>query len=433
MARAVLFLALLLPGLAHADGVDEIRQRVTLTAVLVAPHGPRPGLDLLLSERLFLTATVGGLRLEGRVTGQLGVRLSPRARLTRTRVRDLGVRLAGPGWTLDLGRAAVIGGGWRLVDGGQGLVGVGGGLEVGGWLGAVPDPFSTAPAPRFGGGPTLRLTRRRLRLTVAGEIAGTTNGLERLGVALGARYEATTWLDLSARADVQGGPPGKPVRVADLGLTATLTPRPGLRVRAGWNSFSGHAWWQDPTRDAAWARFARRAGGLDAIAPLADSSVSHQFFGSGRWTPTVPALGGGRGLAAVDVRYRHHAEPDRRAARATVSGGLLGVVDGRLDLTFDLGVVWPGEVARWEQGISARWTVDPGDRLTLEAGARLGLAPGRAGGVSAGGTVDLLADWRLPHGLTLSAGYSFTSEAGTSTHGALLRITWRHRWKRSAH
>lgn len=421
---------------------DVFRNRFSAGLYLqVATTTGDASLELLLSERLRWRAVErDGLRLDVLADGRLAIRLLDGGRVDRSRVRTLGVHLEAPRLTLDLGRAWVRWGGHRLVDGAQVLFEVRDGLQIGVWGGLAPDPWTTAPALRGGGGPIVAWMTRVSQVSFVGEVLGAKGGLDRLGGLVQARVEAGRVLEVRGRLDLQYAGPDRPIALADGALSVDVQPIEDLRLGVFYDAYSSLAYLRTEGDDPGVTRFAERAEALnlaDGTVPQnrLDSTLHHLFGVSGRWRPAL-AGASTRLLVSAAGRYRHHATVSRRYARGTVRAGLLGLGGSRLDLFGEGSVLWWGGKVRAEVAVTAWLEPDRGRRLALDGSVRLGLersADGRS-------TIpllyaDLFVDWDAPGGVLLSVGYRFTSDLDTdrwnAAHAALARVSWRLRLPRT--
>lgn len=126
-----------------------------------APSSRAYGLDMLLGDTLRASLIEKPtLHLDLLAAARLSVRLFDGGQVDRARVRALGLRFKLDKVVLDVGRFTPKGGGIRLVDGVQVLGDLGHGVQLGAWAGLGPDPWSTMPAARFGGGPVPAAPRR---------------------------------------------------------------------------------------------------------------------------------------------------------------------------------------------------------------------------------------------------------------------------------
>ena len=422
--RFALTIALLLIAAPTSAADVYSRTSFSVLGTGAAGHG---SLDALLSERLRVRWSSPGVDGAAFFEGRIGARV-PDTTMHRTRIRALGLRLDFEGAWLDVGRFRVEGGAWRLADGVQGMARLGAGVEIGGWFGEMPDPFTTLPAPRIGGGPLFRWEHDIAQISAALEVAGTAAGLDRAAFVLSGRVEPVETVEITANVDLQdvAGVP----QPADLGLALTLDPDDAFRVRLFWNTWSGLAWNQGHARDVALSRFELRFGEtipLDATA--VDLSLYHQGGGMVRWRPALPQ--GGFFVLSTDGRYRGHVESERRYARATARVGLEGL-GGRFDFSTDHSAVYWDEAWRWDGGVTARVEIKR-DVFALDASARLAMGPSVQPAIYA----DLFVDLN-PGPVWISAGYRFTNEQDrdewSAAHVGLLRVTWvvRHRAERRA-
>jgi hypothetical protein len=447
LALALVATALLLPGLAAGgEGQTNVsfRNRLSVGAWTdVAQTTGDASLKLVVAERMRWVAFDGPLTtVTVLVDGRFGFQLLHRDPIDGVRVRALGARVRVGGLTIDAGRFRVRHGGHRLVDGVQLVGDFGKGFELGFWSGAAPDPWTTAPAARFGGGPVVAWTHRMAQVHLVGELLGgpATQGLDRASALLTARVEPLPWLEARGRLDLQYGGRFQPVSLADGALLVDLTPLPTLDLGLFYDAYSSQAYLGSEQRNPRVSRFESRAvaQGLldDPTIPQdgdkLDPTVSHLFGLSARWRarPEQPAaapwVGG-------DVRYRHHAFEQRRYARGTLRGGVRGI-RSRLDLSAEATVLWWGGAVRGEAAILAWLEPDKGRWLALDASLRLGLEQSEDGRTVPSLYADLFVDLDLPAGLLLSAGYRFTSDLDldrwNAAHAAMLRLSWRVRLPR---
>ena len=165
---------------------------------------------------------------------------------------------------------------------------------------------------------------------------------------------------------------------------------------------------------------------------LNDPTIHHLVGFSGRWRPGLDAARL-RPTLGLDLRYRHHAEPARRFARASLRGGLLGIGD-RLDLLLDGGVLMVDRRPRGELGLSALLELGRQRLVALDGSARLSLLPGDEGGVAPAWSGDLFVDVLTPFGLVLAAGIYgeglSVPQGWDVAVGGLARVTWRMRLRR---
>lgn len=407
----------------------RVQNRVSLGVLGVFAQTPAVGnLELQLSDRLRVRFRErDGLKAELRFDGRVGFRLLHGGQLDRTRITALGLHLEHERFSLDAGRFRVHGS-WRLADGVQAMLRLGRGFELGGWFGEVPDPFTTAPAPRVGGGPLFRFVHAKGQASVGLELAGTQAGLDRLALLLAGRVEPVKRVEIALRADLQRTP-DVPLVPADLSLTGTFDPRDDLRLHAGYSAWSGLACLQGLDRDPGLSRLAARfnhfsLGDHTTANDAVDPSLYHQAGGGLRWTPKGERAGA---VLGFDGRYRHHDLATRRHARARLTAGVQGLLGDRLSLITDHSAVYWRQRWRWEGGITARIEPDPTRLLSLDASARVSVST-VAGEPRPTLYADVFADLLLPQRILLSFGYRFTNELDTdawnAAHVALVRATW---------
>ncbi len=408
-----LILALLL--LASPATAADVSSRTSLNLMGGGSMG-HGFFDATLSERLRVRWSTEQVRGQLHFDGRVGVR-APDGSMHRTRIRALGVRLDFERAWIDLGRFRVAGGAWRLADGVQGLVRLGGGVELGGWFGEVPDPFTTLPAPRIGGGPLFRWLHDKAQLSVGAEVAGTTAGLDRAALMLRGRVEPIEQIDVAAHLDLQdvAGVP----QPADAGVIATFDLIDVLRIRAFWNTWSGLAFNQGHARDVALSRFAQRFGDtLPNDATDIDLSLYHQGGGSVRLRPGIGEVA--RFVLVIEGRGRGHQDASRHFARGTVRVGFERI-GGRLDIGTDHSAVYWNEGWRWDGGLAVRVEAVK-DRFAIDGSFRVAL-----GAADPALYADLFLDIDLGP-VTLSAGYRFTDELNrdqwAAAHVGLFRASW---------
>lgn len=440
---ALLLLLLAAPAAAQEESTSEaassakpavqVRNSLGVGTVLDFPHWGYVGVELLLSDRLRVDIATPNAHTTVFFAGRMGIRPIEGA-ADRVRIRALGVRVDTGTLRFELGRSAVIDGGWRLVDGVQVLArprGERGRLEVGGWLGEVPDLWTTAPAPRFGAGPIVRWRGRRFQLGFVGEVAGGALGVERVAARATGRFEWKKLLDVDARAEIEAGGQGAPVRFSELGLGVTVTPLPWLRTRVAYSMHGGHSWLQGIQRDPSLTRWVQRTTGADPTEPLpwqtATDGPTHQVLGTVTAEPRVGAVGL---RLAGRARYNHRAEARERSARFAFEGGVRDLLGGRLDVMGTGGALLWGGSWRGELGLRTWFGPDPKGILNLELEGRTWLerTPSKLIPTFA---ADLWADVLLPVGLSVAIGYRFDTDLDidrwNAAHTVLARVTWRLR------
>jgi hypothetical protein len=405
---AAALILLLLPGVARADRVV-----VDGGVLLGGEHGTaRLDADLLLGSRIDVRMSGESSRIEARfrLRGRTRFDLVNKGTPAATRVSQLGVRLTAGAAQIDLGRTFLAVGGWRLVDGVQALGRPASGVQIGGWFGLLPDPWTTAPSPdRLGGGPMLLLHRGPLRLGVAAEVAGTlsrlpggtgTPGLDRVSVLVKAVVEPVPPLHLSARIDLQAHPGTTAVSIADAGVDVRWRFAPAWDLRAGWAVFSSLAYLRSRERDGALGRYAARLAGLTGtVDPLAEvlDAVHHQSV-----VLRVRRRPAGDGLGLeFEGRYRHHPTAANRWVRA--GGRIGGYRLGPLEVEGQAAFVWSDSRPRLEGGGRVGLEFDP--RVFVEL-LVLGLADlsGAADPVH-GAIAELYGTVELGRSVLLSIGY----------------------------
>lgn len=423
-------------GPALADEPLPVRNRFSTGLWFdAAPSSDAYGLEMLIGDTLRATlADKPALKVDLFAAARLGVRLLDGGRVDRARVRALGVRLATGKVVVDLGRFTPEAGGWRLVDGVQLTGDLGRGVRLGAWGGLSPDPWTTAPALRFGGGPVLSWEGERGDLSALGEVLATPDGLDRVSGVVQGRVELGRVAELSGLVDVQAGGKDAPVRMSDATAFVRLDPHPKVRVDLVYDAWSSLSYLVSSTRDPLLTRFAARsvAAADDLWIPqdTLDPTVYHLARLGVAWTHGLGDDGPVHLRLAVDGRYRHHAEADRRYARAGLDARLIGLAGGRVDVGL-------GERFLW-------WVGHPGSETTATLYAQLDADGVAALDMSAdlvvqpldGATVwgpavyaDAFLDLAATPDLTVSAGYAFGNaldlDRWDTSHGALLQLTWR--------
>ncbi len=411
----------------------EVRNR--LGTAVITELAPRADEDSSVAVELYVTdslyaklADKSTYKLELRFKGRAGLRLLDGPRLDRARVRDLSLRFTGSTWQLDLGRLAPEGGQFRLVDGAQGLFEVAPNLRVGAWLGLAPDPYTTAPAARFAGGPILSWQHPKGEITLLGEASGTVDGLDRLSAVLRARGEVGKLLEVGGLADVQSR--GGQASLADATVFARFDPRQDLRVDLVYDAWSSLSFLTTEQRDPALTRFAARSAALqdDVFIPqdAMDPTTYHLVSLQGRYRPDIGAYG-------LDVRlggrYRYHPTLQGRFMRGDVHADLRGLLAGRLDLGLSQAVFhWGGKLGT-ETGIRGWVQLDNPGRLSLDVSGELVMSPLEGASYWAPTYyADAFVDWVAPRGLVLGLGYAFSNSEDLDRwdpyHAFFARLSW---------
>lgn len=394
-------------------------------------------IELYLSDRMRASLlTKPNLRIDARFNGRMGIRLLDGGRLDRVRITDLATRFRGNQWTVDAGRFPVEMGGYRLVDGAQFLHSLPHGFEIGAWAGLAPDPYTTAPALRFGGGPILRYNHRFFRVGLLGEVLSTAAGLDRVSWVVDTHMELGDWIELTARADLQWSP-DRGVTPADAGLILRTLPHPDVRLDASYNVWSSIDYIRTEASDPGLTRFDARS---NAIEPTGDNATSeldptiYQMAGlSARYRPEL-LFGAHLQLSGL-ARYRHHPQLDRRYGRGNLGVGLLGLWGGRIDLSVTENVYWIQEQLGAETTFQVFVTPDPQMLVGIDASLSWGQRPLPDTTIWVPSIyADLFLDFTLPQGFLLSAGYSFMDDLAEDrwdpAHAMILQATWRTRVRR---
>lgn len=400
-----------------------------------APSSGAYGLDLLLGDTLRASLVERpGLHLDLLASGRVASRLLDGGQVDRARVRALGLRFKLDKVLLDVGRFTPKGGGIRLVDGVQVLGDVGHGVSVGAWAGLGPDPWSTLPALRFGGGPVLAWSDKHGEASLLGEVLATPDGLDRVsGVARG-RVELGRVAEVSGLVDLQAGGKDAPVRLSDATALVRLDPHPDVRLDLMYDAWSSLSYLVSSSRDPSLTRFAARSVALADDPWIAqdtlDPTVYHLAGVTAAWDHALQQDSATHLRLTLEGRYRHHTQVDRRYARAGLRADLTGLAAGRVD-------VGVGERFLWWEGhpgsdsTASVWAqLDPGGVAALDVSAQLVVQPldgatQWAPSLYADAFVDVMA----MKGLTVSAGYAFGNaldlDRWDTSHSALLQLTWR--------
>jgi hypothetical protein len=414
-------------GIADVDVTDDVAV-TTVGAQAVYDRGlAAADVDPLVGERLRWTLADGArLLADARFT----LDPSPGADAwEQSRVRTLGVELAGGPWTVRLGRHAVAYGGPRIVDGAQ-LLHRDGALAVGAWGGLAPDPFTTRPALRGGGGPIIAYEQPLLQASAVGEVLATAAGVDRVGLLLQARVAPGSGADLTGRLDAQLGPAGA-VGLADGTVSARWAPVRSVRLDALYDAYSSLRYLQTAALDPDVRRFANRLEAL-GLAPgisaeLPDPSLYHLFGTGAAWQPAVAVAP----RAAIVTRYRHHGRLEDRYAYVDPQLGVVGVAGGRLDATVDLAWTWHGAAGSRED-LGLNLVLDPlsSGRAALDGSARLVVDPAYGG--RPGWYADLFVDVLATDDAAVVAGVAATQEPVGVPDLGLAGFVWiQHRLDRA--
>lgn len=386
----LLLLALPLPALA-ADPPPPGRWAFDVGFLAGGAHGvDRPNLDLVLAGRGDQQLTPDGApaRVSLQVRGRVRFDLVPDPTPHAGRLDRLGLTVQRGVVEVRLGRHGVGGEGWRLLDGVQVTAATPArGLRVGGWVGLLPDPWSTLPsADRLGGGPIVSFRHKRVELLFLGEVAGVLAGpagasapatpaLDRAALLLRGVVRPTDavrvrgWLDLQGRS-------GGPVALADAGVHGAWRFARAWDLDGGWSVFSSLALLASHQRDEALSTFAaRREAALGiALLPAEALDSTHYHAVTLRLRRRPGTLGPGDHLGGeLRGRYRHAAVAKSRWLRVGPRVGAYGLADRRLDLEGDVAFLWTGGGPRLSGGPRLMATPDPTRKVSLEA-AVLGIA-----------------------------------------------------------
>jgi len=363
---------------APPEGSDLAATSVGAQAVHSSAVG-QTNVDLLLAERARLTFVETTSDFRGRLLAdtRFTIDLSDGYDTFEwNQVRQLGVRLQKPSWTLDLGRHPVYRGGPRMVDGAQLLFHPSPTFDVGLWAGLAPDLFTTAPRIRPGGGPVVAYNAPSFQASLVGEatVFPEEGGLDRLATLAMARGSFDRLFELSGRADVELAGDNGP-HVADLYSLAIYRPSEALRFDALYNGFSTLKYQLSELQDPKVQRFAERIVqlGIDlgVTQDQLDPTFHHQVGGG---VQVQPDTGGTAPRVAADVRQRFNDNELNRFARAHAQAGVVDLpAAGRLALLADGNLIAadgetqsnPGLIAIWEPGDEGWFAVDLSGRALI--------------------------------------------------------------------
>jgi hypothetical protein len=392
--------------------------------------------ELILGESL--TARLlrrGGWTLELIAAGRMDLRTSEEAlQIDDARIRALGLRLRSDVVEVDLGRFSPAGGVWRLVDGVQVRAQAGRGVYLGAWGGLSPDPWTTAPAMRYGGGPILGWRGEGGEFAALGEILATADGIDRVsGVAQG-RVEFGTVVEIEALLDLQTRGKDAPVVLSDAMLRARFDPIEPLRIDLVYDAWSSWSYLVSATRDPALTRFeARSRAALDdpwIPQDTYDPTVYHMVGATVSWRPELRRPEGVRLNLDLIGRYRYHEDPLRQHARAGLRANLTGLAGGRVDLSLGQAYLWWSDEPATETTASLWASLDPNARVALDTSAMLIVQPHDGGTGTWGPSIyaDLFLDGYLGKGVTMALGYALSNSQDLDRwdvwHGLMGRVGW---------
>ncbi len=382
----------------------------------------RGDLDLLLGERLRWTLGEG-VRLW--IDTRFLVDPSGPSTLERYRVRRLGVELTRGTTTVRLGRHPVQGGGPRLVDGLQVTHRIDA-WEIGFWLGAAPDLFTTAPRARFGLGPTAVFSRSTLRATLTGELLFAPGGIDRASALATFRAAPSRRFAVDGRLDLELTGP----HLADGRVGMQHRPTDALRFDLFYEAFSSLRYQRTATLDPEVRRFeARLLQGVDRLdGDPRDATLNH-LVGAG--AELLPPGEAPTPFVHTRLRYRYHDDPKNRFARFTTRAGLTRI-DGLHTVAGLLTLRHVDAALQADLGLQTVFAFG-GGCCQLDASAQVLLNPARYDG--AGLYADLFVDLVGATGFTVGAGLTGTmepTEVNDSGGAGFLRLTWRQRPAASA-
>ena len=330
----------------------------------------------------------------------------------QSRVRTLGIALEGQ-TTLLAGRHSIRHGGPRLLDGLQVLAHPVNNpqLDLGGWVGLMPDPFDTQPLIRPGLGPTLAINGSTLSASALGELVFGSGGLDRVGALLQARGNWAPTLFLNSRldwllTDAQGRS-----GLADGAASVTYRPSDALTLDATYNAFSTLRYQTTGILDPTVRRFQQRVVdlGLDdpALADTLDPTIQ-QSVGAG--VKLRPDGGGVQPVLGLSGQHRAHPVPEERFTRVGPQLGLIGLLSGRLELLSDLQVLLSEGRLLSDAGINAIWELSDSGAVLIDTSARAMIDPVGYGEARPGWYADLFVDGVTPSSTVIALGVSWTAE-----------------------
>ncbi len=404
----------LLGWLATALAAPPVGSDVAITSVgaqvLHAPTVELTDADLLLAERARLTfvdkdAFQARLMVDARFT----IDTDEGDTFEWNNVRQLGVSLHRPTWTLDIGRHPVLRGGPRIVDGLQFLFQPTPRLDVGVWGGLAPDLFTTLPQIRPGGGPIVSYLTPSFQASLVGEALVYDGGVDRIGSIAMVRKAFQRIFEVSGRGDIEFVGDNGP-HLSDAYTTATLRPTEALRFDGFYNAFSTYKYQLSELQDPKVQRFAERIVNLGIVLGVTqeqlDPALNHMVGGGAVFQPDT---GGAAPRVQVQARQRFN---NNELNRFTRLGAQAGVVDiglaGRLDVLADGNLIFADGETQLNPGVLLLW--EPGEEgwFAIDTSGRVLINPEYDGEM--GYYADLFLDAVSPSNLAVNLGVSVVSE-----------------------
>jgi len=355
--------------LAHAG---DVQSRTTVGAVGESAQSVhRVGLEWLLGETLQVDAVSNDdLSVTFDLAGRLGVNAF-NGHLQRARLRALSATVKTGAWAIRAGRVSPEGGGWRLVDGVEVLRTVSPGLRVGGWAGLGASVANSAPAARFGLGPSVIWEADHASASFLGDIQVAPQGFDRAAGVFQGHVELGRTAEFVGILDVQTGDKTA-LSLSDLTVLGRFDPADNLRVDVSYDAWSGLVYKATGTRDPLVTRFSLRSQALDGDnwtpQDRVDPTLTHQLLGKARWR--IPLA-----IASLDLtakaQARLHRFADRRYLRIGGEAKLAGLLGGRLDAGVgESFLYWQGHPAGVTTG-SVFLQLDDAGRFALDGSAEL--------------------------------------------------------------
>lgn len=321
-----------------------------------------------------------------------------------SRVRELGVAGDTGPVTWRVGRMGVLYGGPRLVDGAQALVHPGRiGLVAGGWVGFVPDEFTTAPTARFGGGPIVAFTRGAATVSAMGDFAQ-----DHAGALFTARGEIGSVVQADGRLDWLLSDALGNSGLMDGAVFLQATPTRGIRLDATWDAYSSLRYQTRAALDPFVQRFSARLEGLGLLPGLTEDQLDPTLRHLVGGTALARASGERRAFAQLRARTLLYPDPAERYTRAGLALGLGGLAGDQLELALDANALSVETGFGGDGGVTFTFEPSSAEALAIDGSARALLDPAYEGGV--GVYADLYADLVLGSGTSIAAGASWTNE-----------------------
>mgnify|MGYP000032076110 FL=1 len=396
---------------AHAAPVGSDVAITSVGAQFVqVPTVEETDLDLLLAERARLTFMekdrfTGRLLVDARFT----IDTSGGDTFEWNNVRQLGVSLHRPTWTLDIGRHPVLRGGPRIVDGMQLLFHPSPRLDVGLWGGLAPDLFTTLPRIRPGGGPIVSYTAPSFQTSLVGEALVYDGGVDRVATIAMVRKSFQRIFEVAGRGDIEFVGDNGP-HLADAWTTAIWRPTDAVRIDGLYNAFSTYKYQLSEVQDPKVQRYAQRIADLGIALGIQqdelDPELNHQVGGN---VVLQPDNGGTAPRLQLQARQRFN---DNELNRFTRLGAQTGIVDiglaGRLDVLADGNLIFADGETQLNPGVMLLW--EPGEEVwfAIDASGRVLINPEYDGQMGLYG--DVFLDAVTPANIAVNLGVSLIHE-----------------------